>query len=399
MVSAVNTEILKGLRVLDVTRVLAGPYATRILADFGAEVIKIQSRKTAAGAEENASRYFNAWNRNKRSITLDLDFVEARELFLKLISLSDVVIENFSPRVMANWGLTYERLREVKADLIMVSMSGMGHTGPWKDFTAFGPTIQALSGLTSLSSFENDAPLGVGFAYADIIAGLYAAVTVLSALEYRDEQRPGLYIDLSEYEAACTVLGPSFLEICANQAEVSAQGNRSNYLPAAPYGCYRCCGEDSWCVIAVGNDSEWSALCTVMGLPEWTQDERFSSLSKRKQHTEELDKLMERWTAHYEAEELVRLLQEASVPAGVVQTAQDLAQDPHLTARDFFVHLQHPILGSTVSDAPPIKGTGQTRENWKAAPLLGEDNRYVFIELLGLTEDELSSYTERRIIG
>lgn len=398
MVRSMNERILNGLRVLDLTRVLAGPYATRILADFGAEVIKVQSRKTAAGAEENASRYFNAWNRNKRSITLDLDYGKARELFLKLTSISDVVIENFSPRVMANWGLTYERLREVKADLIMVSMSGMGQTGPWKDYVAFGPTIQALSGLTSLSSFKNDDPLGLGFAYADISAGLYAAGAVLAALEYRDERGTGFYIDLSEYEAACSVLGQSFLEVFANKAEVSAHGNHSDYLPAAPYGCYRCRGEDSWCVIAVWNDLEWSALCTVMGFPGWTREERFSSLLRRKKHAEELDRLIEQWSAHYEAEELMILLRKAGVPAGVVQNAEDLAHDPHLLARDYFVRLQHPILGNTVSDTSPIRGIGQAREEWKAAPMLGEDNKYVFIELLGLTEEELSSCTERGII-
>jgi crotonobetainyl-CoA:carnitine CoA-transferase CaiB-like acyl-CoA transferase len=399
MVRDVNTKILSGLRVLDLTRVLAGPYATRILADFGAEVIKVQSRKIAAGAKENASWYFNAWNRNKLSITLDLDFVEARELFLKLASISDVVIENFSPRVMANWGLTYERLREVNADLIMVSMSGMGQTGPWRDYVAFGPTIQSLSGLTYLSSFSSDAPLGLGFAYADVVAGLYAAVAVLAALEFRDERGTGLYIDLSEYEAACTVLGPSFLDIFANQTEISAQGNRSDYLPAAPHGCYRCQGEDRWCVIAVFNEFEWNALCKVMRYPRWTREERFSSPSKRKKHSKALDTFVEQWTETHEAEDVFSLLHEAGVPAGIVQNAEDLANDPHLMARDFFVHLQHPILGSTISDGSPIKFARSTTSEEKVAPLLGGDNRYVFIERLGLTEEELSSYTKMGIIG
>jgi len=387
--------------VLDLTRVLAGPYATRILADFGAEVIKIQSNNTATGAEENTSRYFTAWNRNKRSITLDLNYPEAGELFIRLVSLSDVVIENFSPRVMTNWGLHYEKLRQVKADLVMVSMSGMGQTGLWKDYLAFGPTIQALSGLTSLSSFKNDAPLGLGFAYVDIVAGLYAAIAVLSALEHRDETGSGLYVDLSEYETACTVLGPSFVNILANQTEVSAQGNRSDYMSAAPYGCYRCRGKDRWCVIAVCNERKWNALCKVMGFPPWTQEQKFSSLSKRKKHAEELDQLIEQWTVTQKVEDAVSLLNEVGVPAGIVQNAEDLAHDPHLTARNYFVGLNHCILGSTVSDDQPIKWSSgsRSRNNWKAAPLLGEDNRYVFMELLGFSEQELSSYTERGIIG
>ena len=394
-----NTKILSGLRVLDFTRVMAGPYATRMLADFGAEVIKIQSKKSATGADSNSSRYFSMWNRNKRSITLDMDYPEARELFLMLTSLSDVVIENFSPRVMANWRLQYKKLKDVKSDLIMVSMSGMGQAGPWKDFVAFGPTIQALSGVTYLSSFNKDSPMGLGFAYADVIAGLYAVVAVLGALEYRDRTGTGNYIDLSEYEAVCTLLGPALLDTLINQREMLPQGNYSEYIPAAPYGCYRCVGEDRWCVIAVFNETEWQALVKTMGSPEWACEERFSTLPKRKEHAKALDKLFEQWTVQHEAEELMNLLQEAGVPAGVVQNASDLAKDPQLLARDYFVRLHHPVLGDTISDASPIKFAGGTRGDWKAAPLLGEDNQYVYLELLGLTEKELSSYIKRGIVG
>ena len=394
-----NKEILNGLRVLDFTRVLAGPYATRILADFGAEVIKIQSKKTARGAESNTSGYFTTWNRNKRSITLDMSYPEAREIALKLTAISDVVIENFSPRVMSNWGLNYERLKEVRPDLIMVSMSGMGQTGPWKDSVALGPTIQALSGLTYLSSFNEDSPMGLGYSHADTVAGLYAVLAVLAALEYREGKGMGQYIDLSEYEAVCTVMGPTFLDILANQKDVLPQGNQSDHVPAAPYGCYRCLGADRWCVIAVFNEVEWQALCEVMGNPGWSREERFSTLSKRKKHAEELDELLGRWTGKHRAEELVCLLQEAGVPAGVVQSAEDLAGDPHLRARDYFVELEHQVQGNKISESSPIKFTDSTTAGWRAAPLLGEDNRYVYIELLGLRESELSSYIERGVVG
>ena len=207
-----NMKPLTGLRVLDFTWMVAGPYATRIFADFGAEVIKVQSKRTARGAESNPTGYFNTWNRNKRGITLDLSHPEAREIVLKLTAKSDVVIENFSPRVMSNWGLDYGKLKEVNPDLIMLSMSAMGQRGPWKDYVAFAPTLHALSGLTHLTSFEKDFPIGLGFAYADIVAGLYAAFAVLAALEYRDRTGQGQYIDLSEYEAICTLMGPSLLD-------------------------------------------------------------------------------------------------------------------------------------------------------------------------------------------
>jgi crotonobetainyl-CoA:carnitine CoA-transferase CaiB-like acyl-CoA transferase len=275
----------------------------------------------------------------------------------------------------------------------------MGQTGPWKDFVAFGPTIHALSGLTYLSSFSKDTPMGLGFAYADVVAGLYAILAVLGALEYRDRTGIGNYIDLSEYEAVCTLLGPALLDTLISQREMLPQGNYSEYIPAAPYGCYRCVGEDRWCVIAVFNETEWQVLLKTMGSPEWACEERFSTLTKRKVYANEMDKLLEQWTGQHEVKELVNLLQEAGVPAGVVQNASDLAKDPQLLARDYFVRLHHPVLGDTISDASPIKFAGGTRNDWKASPLLGQDNRYVYLELLGLTEKELSSYIKRGVVG
>jgi crotonobetainyl-CoA:carnitine CoA-transferase CaiB-like acyl-CoA transferase len=391
--------VLSGLRILDFTRVLAGPCATRILADFGAEVIKIQSKKTAKGAESNLTGYFNHWNRNKRSVTVDMSYPEAKEIVLKLTKMSDVVIENFSPRVMSNWGLNYERLKEVRPNLIMVSMSGMGQTGPWKDFVAFGPTLQALSGLTYLTSFTQDSPIGIGYAYADLIAGLYGAFAILAALEHRDRTGQGQYIDLSEYEAICTLMGTALLDAYIHNKDVLPNGNRSNDIPAAPHGCYQCVGLDRWCVIAVFNEEEWQNLCKALGDPYWAKEEKFSTLLKRKENEEELDELLTQWTSQHTPEQVVNLLQEASVPAGVVQNAEELARDPQLLARDFFIPLGHPILGRTISDRSPIRFDDDPTVDWKAGPVLGEDNRYVFIELLGLTEVEFSSLIEKGVIG
>jgi crotonobetainyl-CoA:carnitine CoA-transferase CaiB-like acyl-CoA transferase len=396
---SMDKAILNGLRVLDFTWMLAGPYATRILADFGAEVIKVQCAKTAGGAESNLPGYFNTWNRNKRGITLDMSYPEAREIALRLTGISDVVIENFSPRVMSNWGLDYGNLKEIKGDLIMVSMSAMGQTGPWRDFVAYGPAIQALSGITYLTSFSEDTPMGLGYSYSDVIAGLYAALAVLAALEYRDRTSKGQYIDISEYEAMCTLMGPAILDAYLNNNEVLPKGNEADHIPAAPYGCYKCLGTDRWCVIAVFNEEEWQALCHVMGHPSWSTDEKFSTLSKRKAHTDELDELLGQWTAGYTSEELVRLLQEAGVPAGVVQNAEDIARDPQLKARDYFMKLEHPALGMVTSDASPMKFSDSVTADWKTAPLLGEDNRYVYMELLGMTEGELFSYIEKGVIG
>jgi crotonobetainyl-CoA:carnitine CoA-transferase CaiB-like acyl-CoA transferase len=391
--------ILAGVRVLDFSRVLAGPYATRMLADFGAEVIKVQSRKTATGAEDNHGLYFKAWNRNKRSVTLDMSVPGAREMALKLVSISDVVVENFSPRVMSNWGLNYEKLIEVRENLVMLSMSGMGQTGPWKDCIAFGPTVQSLGGLTYLTSYSEDSPVGLGYAHADGIAGLYGAVAILAALERRDRTGCGQHIDLSEYEAVCTTIGPALLASSVNPNQILPKGNRASHVPASPYGCYRCLGKDRWCVIAVFDEIEWHALCRVSGHPEWAADERFSNLEMRKQHAEDLDRLLQAWTSRTAAEEVMQLLQSAGVPAGVVQNAEDLAKDPQLRANGFFIGLNHPTAGNTVADRSPIRMSGISTGNWKPAPLLGSDNQYVYQELLGFGDAEYQAYLRRGVIG
>jgi crotonobetainyl-CoA:carnitine CoA-transferase CaiB-like acyl-CoA transferase len=241
--------------------------------------------------------------------------------------------------------------------------------------------------------------MGLGYAYADSISGLYAALVVLAALEYRDRIGQGQYIDLSEYEAVCTLMGPALLDAYLRDKDVLPHGNRSNDIPAAPYGCYKCSGLDRWCVIAVFNEEEWQNLCKVLGDPDCTKEEKFSTLWKRKENREELDELLTQWTSQQTPEQVVSLLQEAGVPVGVVQNAEDLARDPQLVARDFFIHLEHPILGSTISDRSPIRFEDDLTVGWKAGPILGEDNQYVFIELLGLTEGEFLSLIEKGIIG
>jgi crotonobetainyl-CoA:carnitine CoA-transferase CaiB-like acyl-CoA transferase len=214
-----DEKLLEGVRVIDLTRMISGPYATRIFADFGAEVIKIQSLQTAQGAEQNDTPFFSIWNRNKRSMNLDLSVPAARDTMLRLVADSDILIENFSPRVMANWGLDYERLRDVNPRLVMVSISAMGQTGPWRDFVGFAPTFHALSGLISAASGEEDPPSDLGYPYADVVTGLYAALAAFAALEYRDRSGEGQHMDLSALEASCT-FDP--LSSCRNQVHAGS---------------------------------------------------------------------------------------------------------------------------------------------------------------------------------
>lgn len=394
----VKANALRGIRVLDLSRVLAGPYVGRIFADFGAEVIKIQSRRTATGAEQNRRAYFRTWNRNKKSITLNMSHPEAAGIFKRLVRFSDVLIENFSPRVMSNWGLGYEKLREVRPDLIMLSLSGMGQSGPWRDYTAYASTIHALGGLTYLTSYEEEHPMGPGFSYGDIISGLYGAFALLSALEYREHTGDGQYIDLSEYEAICSLIGPALMETALHEDRINPEGNTPEDEPAAPCGCYRCRGEDRWCVLAVHDESEWRALCKVID-PTLEHDERFSSPIERKAHRRDLDTLIGVWTRKRNAPQAVRLLQEAGVPSGVVQDARDLAEDPQHRARDFFVETLHPQGYRTVSDRTPLLAGTSSLPERKAAPLLGEDNRSIYLELLGMSEDEYRSYVRKGVIG
>jgi benzylsuccinate CoA-transferase BbsF subunit len=390
-----TNPVLKGIRILDFTWVLAGPYATRLLADFGAEVIKVQPLMPEA--EDKFSRgYYNAWNRNKRGITLDLNKPEGIALAKELVNISDAVVENFTPRVMANWGLDYENLKKIKPDIIMLSLSTMGSSGRWRDYVGFGPTVQAFSGITYLTSFPGKPPPGLGTAYADHIAGLLACLALLSAFEYRRRTGEGQYIDVSQVEAMASLLGDAILDYQTGGREVGAVGNSST--EAVPHGVYRCQGDDCWCAIAVFTDDEWQGFKRALDNPPWAEDKRFATLNGRLKNKAELDRLVGDWTKKHTAEEAMASLQKQGVAAGVAQSAGDLAQDPQLNERGFFIELDHPELGKTISDATPIRLSDTPARYSRAAPLLGQDNEYVYGELLGLSRGELAKLKKQGII-
>ena len=390
-----NQGILQNIRILDFTWVLAGPYATRILADFGAEVIKIQPLMPEA--EDEFSRgYYNTWNRNKLGITLNLNRPEGVALAKRLVAITDAVVENFTPRVMANWGLDYDSLRKMKPDLIMLSMSTMGNTGPWRHYAGFGQTIQAFSGITYLTSFPGKPPLGLGTSYADHIAGLMACLALLGALEYRQRMGEGQYIDVSQVEAMASLSGDAILDYMVDGREAEAVGNSST--EAAPHGVYRCRGDERWCAIAVFTEDQWRGFKRALGNPPWAEDKKFATLSLRLKNSEELNRLVEGWTKEHTAEEAMALLQEQGVAAGVVQDASDLAQDPQLKEQGFFIELDHPELGKTISDAAPIRLSDTPARYTRAAPVLGQDNDYVYGGLLGMSDDELAELRQQGVI-
>jgi crotonobetainyl-CoA:carnitine CoA-transferase CaiB-like acyl-CoA transferase len=386
-----NGSILKNIRVLDFTWVLAGPYGTRLLADYGAEVIKVLPLLPAENDTPFARSYYNYWNRNKLGVSLNLNSPEGIKLAKKLVAVSDVVIENFTPRVMANWGLDYGNLKKIKQDIIMLSMSVMGQTGPWRDYTGYGPTVQALSGMTALTSFDEKAFLGPGFSYADHVAGLYASMALLGALEHQRQTGEGQFIDISQVEATASLLGGAIMETSAGK-EVVPRGNYSS--KAAPHNVYKC-RDGSWIAVSVYSDDEWNRLKSVMGSPAWADDEKYTGLSGRCNNRKELDDLLEKWTRRYPGRELMTLLQQNGIAAGVVQDAADLMNDSGLIARDFFIKDKE---GKEIADANPIKFSRTPDVYRRDAPAAERDNDYVYRRLLGLSVDEITHLEENGII-
>jgi len=395
--SPTSSGILKGIRVVDLTRMVSGPLATRILADFGAEVIKIQSSTTAQGAEHNEAIPFAVRNRNKRSICLNLNQQAARKIFRRLVAISDVVVENYSPRVMANWNLTYHQLKRVRSDVIMASISAMGHSGPWKNYVAFAPTIHALSGFLFSMPHRKDHPTNLAYPYGDVVAGLYAAYAILAALEYRERTGKGCHIDLSAYEALCTLLGPEYMKSALSR-KARSKRTEYEYLPqGAPEGCYPCKGNDRWCVISIQNDKQWKDFCRIAKQSEFLSA-RYSTKEARIKNRIELDKLIAQWTVHQNAEDLVGRLQKAAIAAAAVHNAADLAKDKHLISRNFFISLQHPGLGTIRCDRSSLWPWRESTAKWKAAPLLGQDNHYVFAELLEMSDADIVSLKKQGVI-
>lgn len=390
---------LKGLRVLDLCWVIAGPFATKILADMGAEVIKIESSRKLDGLRmvgpwrdrkptpPDRSGAFDSRNVNKLSMSLDLKSAAGVEIFKRLIKVSDVVVENFSAGTMDKFGLGYSVLSQVNPKIIMVSLAGFGQTGPYRDYVSFGPNLQAISGLTSITGWPGRDAVGIGQAYPDFVGGLYTIFAILAALRYRNTGR-GLHIDLSQYEGAVSTLGHSVLEYTVNNRIPEPAGNRHSY--ACPHGCYRCQGDDRWCVIAVFNDEEWQSFCHVIGNPEWVKSAEFATFLSRKKAEDKLDGLIEEWTIKHSPEEVMELMQGAGVAAGVVQNVEDLLRrDPHMKARGYYQELEHPPIGKSIPEGVSFKLSLTPGSLRTPGPLLGEHNDYVLKTVLGMSRQEI----------
>ena len=383
---------------MDFTWIHAGPSATRILADQGAEVIKVESNQALAVVGGPASRTARGlgqrhnWNAGKRSISLNMKKPEALNIAKRLVSVSDVVAENFSGRVMSGWGMDYQSIRQIRPDLVMLSMSGFGRTGPWKDRVSYGQTLQALSGFTCLTGFPEDEPSGPASAYSDAVAGMAGAQAVLLALIHRSRTGTGQLIDLSQFEALSTLLETLVLELSAGQPEINHRrnGNRLPHGGGAPHGVYRCQGDDRWVAITVFTQQDWTRFAAAIGHPHWTVDKRFTSIASRNRYADQLDNLVESWTLERTPEDAMEALQSARVSAGVVQTGADLAQDKHLKDRRFFRSVPDANGEMRKIEGAPYKLSRTPGGVSQGAPEFGSDQTYVLRDVLGMSDDELA---------
>ncbi|HZP46532.1 MAG TPA: CoA transferase [Candidatus Binataceae bacterium] len=377
---------LAGIRVLDFTWVVAGPVATRLLADFGAEVIKLERKPGPPGSRQTGLQ--GDLHRNKRSIAVNMAHPRGVEIARRLAALSDVVIDNFSARVMRSWGMDYASLQAVKPDIICVSMSGLGHSGPRANYVSYGPTLQALSGFTLLMRDSSDAPVGYGYSYADMVGGYTGALATLMALRYRQRTGCGQFVDLAQFEALVSVIGPSLLEIAVNGRPSAPPYYRSQEMPAAPHGVYRCRArdddDDRWIALSVQSQAEWERFVKVLETPAWSREPRFQTLYLRMKNQAELDRHIEEWTRAQVAEEAMALLQRAGIAAGVVNNGADLcARNPQLGAREFWGRVPLPDGSSTQVTGIPARLSRTPGTIRTPSPLIGSANEYVLGELLG----------------
>jgi crotonobetainyl-CoA:carnitine CoA-transferase CaiB-like acyl-CoA transferase len=404
----VGNQPLRGTRVLDLSAYWAGPMAARLLADLAADVIKVESIQRIDGWRgafapgrtgrpyETAAAH-NSINVNKRGITLNLRSEAGVALCKQLVAVCDVLIENFSPRVMPQFGLAYPVLRAINPGLVMVSLSGFGATGPWRDYVSYAATVECTSGLVGLTGYQDGSPLMQSASSGDPLGGLNGGVAAMMALYRQRRTGDGCYIDLSQVEGVTALLGDQLLDYAINRRVPARGGNATP--EAAPHNVYPCAGDDQWIAIAVHDEAQWRGLCAAIDRTNLATDPRFATLDGRKSHEHELDELVAAWTCSREKHEAMTALQRHGVPAGVVQSNIEVSHDPQLRARGFWQELdrewvgRHPYggLGMTFDGSPPPLN--------RPAPTLGQHTHEVLSGLLGLTTAELDRLATDGVIG
>ncbi len=383
---------LEGLRVVDFTWVLAGPFANRIMGDLGADILKFQTAERATLVNSPDFPYFYVWNRSKRLMSLDMKRPEALDIIRRVIEQSDVLMENFSAGVLARWGLDYQAVREWNPEIVYVSMSGPGHDGPWSNVITYAPTIHALCGLTHLSNPPGRSDVGPGFSLNDHAAGLTSAAAVLAALEARRHTGEGQHIDIAQMETGTYLIGPALLDHFANGREAQPIGNADPFRQHCPNEVYRC-GDLGEVAITCRDDADWRRLCDTVGwiIAELADDDSLATVDGRLERVEDIDDALREWCASRTAVDAVGALQTNGVPAGRVQDGGDLMADPQLLARDFWRTTDHPVFGERPYDRFPALWSGTDLEPYMlSGAYIGEHNFEVYAELGGLGPEEIA---------
>jgi crotonobetainyl-CoA:carnitine CoA-transferase CaiB-like acyl-CoA transferase len=415
--NAPGSKPLAGIKVLDFTHVLAGPFATRMLADMGADVIKINSSERAVTTQDPHHPYYLMWNRNKRALALKMSDDSAKALARRLADEADIVIDNFSVGVLDRWGIGYNEVSQTNPGVIYVQMSGMGDGGPWSKYVTYAPTIHALCGITATTGVPGREDIGIGFSYNDHQAGLHGAVAVLAALQARRTTGSGQRVDISQFEVGINFIGPSLLDLAANGTKARPVGNDLPYDAVAPHGCYRCADQtketgadeatarqvsERWIAIACMNESQWQALYQLMGQPDWAAQDIFATQAARYEHRELLNEHLSAWTRNADALTLMQQCQQAGVPAGVVQDGADLVEhDPQLRQRGFLQPMDdvHPTLGPTWIDRLVIQFENTPCDDYQRTRAVGEDSAAILKDWLGMDEATLAALNDAGVLS
>ncbi len=399
--------IFQDLKVIDFATTVVGPSSTRVLADYGARVVKVESithpdvLRTSHPFKDgkpgvSRSGYFSTYNAGKYSLSLNMNKPKALELTKRLAKWADVLVESFRPGVMKKWGLDYGELKKINPALIMVSTNMLGQDGPFCQFRGYGQHGGAIAGW-GLTLGWPDRPALIPFgAYTDLISARFVAIAVMAALEYRRHTGKGQYIDNSQVECSIDYMAPLILDSAANQSVFKCRGNRDPY--AAPHGAYRCLGEDRWCALAVATDQEWDAFREVLGSLPWTQDPRFATFVGRKKHEDELDRYVEEWTQKHTAEEVAERMQARGISAGVVENAEDLTKDPQLAHRGHFQVRNQREMGLHSYETFAFRLSKTSGGPQTGAPSLGEHNEYICTEILGLSDEEFVQLLDEGVL-
>jgi crotonobetainyl-CoA:carnitine CoA-transferase CaiB-like acyl-CoA transferase len=396
--SDLDHQALLGINVLDFGWAVAGSLVGKYLADHGAQVIRVESGKrldatrnsrlisASSGNNPDDKPWFTHLNTSKLSLAVNLKHAKSKNIMDRLIKWADIVNENFTPGTMSKLGFNYDYMKSINPDIIMVSGSVYGQSGPMSQQWGVDGTGAALSGYLALTGWPDRTPVGPHVPYGDVVLPLMNALAAVAALDYRRRTGMGQHIDGSMLDTCVHQITPALLDLQANNRLQTRSGNRIPY--ACPHGVFPCCGNDQWCAIAVFTDDEWKSLAAIIGNPALINEPKFSTLKSRKQHEDELEQLVASWTMLHTKEQVMEILQASGVPAGAVQTMQDIMDsDPQLQERGFLVPIKHPILGVFGHPVPPFK-LSKTPAKVKTSPCLGEHNEYICTKLLGISDSE-----------